>query len=139
MLAKTPGVDIYQVTIGSTGDLFGPGGGTNASSSRAAFTILTDPRWTSTPSSTVCAARSPALHNVGTVTVTGEDRHSWAAVDDRGARLRRRPLVLKQANDLVLQRVKTVSGLAEVTSNLSRERAAGLDQGRSRPRRPAPA
>ncbi len=31
VLAETPGVETYQVTIGSTGDLFGPGGGTNAS------------------------------------------------------------------------------------------------------------
>ena len=43
VLAATEGIDIYQVTGGSTGSLFGAGGGTEASSSQAVFTIQTDP------------------------------------------------------------------------------------------------
>ena len=43
VLKDTEGVEIYQVTAGSTGSLFGAGGGTNASSSQAAFAITTDP------------------------------------------------------------------------------------------------
>ena len=43
VLASTKGVDIYQVTGGSTGSLFGAGGGTSASSSQATFAITTDP------------------------------------------------------------------------------------------------
>ncbi len=42
VLAKTDGIDIYQVTAGSTGSLFGAGG-VNASASQAVFTITTDP------------------------------------------------------------------------------------------------
>ena len=43
VLKNTEGVEIYQVTGGSTGSLFGAGGGTNASSSQATFAITTDP------------------------------------------------------------------------------------------------
>ncbi len=43
ILGDTKGVEIYQVTAGSTGSLFGAGGGTTASSSQATFAITTDP------------------------------------------------------------------------------------------------
>jgi hypothetical protein len=45
---RTRKASIFQVTAGSTGSLFGAGGGTNASSSQATFAITTDPTPTRT-------------------------------------------------------------------------------------------
>jgi hydrophobic/amphiphilic exporter-1 (mainly G- bacteria), HAE1 family len=118
VLAKTPGVTTYQVTIGSTGDLFGPGGGTNASSSRAAFTILADTIANQPAVMEAVRSATAGLKDAGDITVAGADTMGTGSAievriyaDD--------PAVLQQANDLVLQRVRGVGGMANVTSNLS--------------------
>ena len=43
VLGETEGIEVYQVTGGSTGSLFGAGGGVNASSNLATFAVTTDP------------------------------------------------------------------------------------------------
>ena len=73
ILKDTPGVDIYQYTAGSTGSLFGAGGGTNASSSQATFAITTDPNADKNAIIEDVRAQVAKLSNAGTITVTGED------------------------------------------------------------------
>jgi HAE1 family hydrophobic/amphiphilic exporter-1 len=136
ILATTEGVDIYQVTAGSTGSLFGAGGGTSASSSQAVFTVTTDPDMDKLAIVDQVRAEVAKLQNVGTVTVTGEDASSSMG---GGSVMEVRvsagdPAVLKEANDLVLEKVKTVEGLADVKSNLSEGRPAAtvaIDQAKA--------
>jgi len=136
ILATTEGVDIYQVTAGSTGSLFGAGGGTSASSSQAAFTVTTDPDMDKLAIVDQVRAEVAKLQNAGTVTVTGEDASSSMG---GGSVMEVRvsagdPAVLREANDLVLEKVKTVEGLADVKSNLSEGRPAAtvtIDQAKA--------
>jgi HAE1 family hydrophobic/amphiphilic exporter-1 len=124
VLAGTKGVDIYQVTGGSTGSLFGAGGGTSASSSQATFAVTTDSAMDKNTIVDQVRAKVAKLSGVGTVTVTGEDSSSgMGGMSNMEVRVSAAdPLVLKQANDIVLRRIETVDGLANVTSNLSEGR-----------------
>lgn len=136
ILAATKGVDIYQVTAGSTGSLFGAGGGTSASSSQAVFTVTTDPDMDKLAIVDEVRAEVAKLQNAGTVTVTGEDAsNSMGGGSTMEVRVSANdPVVLKEANDIVLERVKTVEGLADVKSNLSEGRPAttvAIDQAKA--------
>jgi hydrophobic/amphiphilic exporter-1 (mainly G- bacteria), HAE1 family len=124
VLKTTDGVDIYQVTAGSTGSLFGAGGGTSASSSQATFAITTDPAMDKNAIVERVRAEVAKLTGAGTVSVTGEDSSmgGMSLIEVRISAVD--PAVLKEANDAVLARMKTVEGLADVTSNLSEGRPA---------------
>ena len=122
VLKSTDGVDIYQVTAGSTGSLFGAGGGTSASSSQATFAVTTDPAMDKNAIVAQTRAEVAKLTDAGTVTVTGEDSSmgGTSLIEVRISAVD--PAVLKEANDAILARMKTVEGLADVTSNLSEGR-----------------
>jgi HAE1 family hydrophobic/amphiphilic exporter-1 len=124
ILKDTKGVEIYQVTAGSTGSLFGAGGGTTASSSQATFAITTDPNADKNAIIDGIRAQVDKLSNAGTITVTGDDSSSgmggMSLIEVRVTASD--PVALKKANDIVLARMKTVEGLADVTSNLSEGR-----------------
>jgi HAE1 family hydrophobic/amphiphilic exporter-1 len=123
VLAATPGVRIYQVTAGSTGSLFGSGGGTNASSSQAVFSIQTDPSMDKNAIVESVRSSVAALKDVGSVTVTGEDSSFGGGMSAIEVRVTAEdPLVLRAANRQVLDAVRGVEGLADVTSNLSEGR-----------------
>ena len=124
VLESTEGVEIYQVTGGSTGSLFGAGGGTNASSSQATFAITTDPDADKNAIMDEVRAGVAGLQNAGTISVTGDDSSSsMGGMSLMEVRVSAGdPLVLKEANDIVLAEVETVDGLADVTSNLSEGR-----------------
>ena len=124
VLKDTKGVEIYQVTAGNTGSLFGAGGGTTASSSQATFAITTDPNADKNAIIDDIRTQVDKLSNAGTITVTGDDSSSgmggMSLIEVRVTASD--PVVLKQANDIILQRMKTVEGLADVSSNLSEGR-----------------
>jgi len=124
VLAKTKGIQIYQMTAGNTGSLFGAGGGTNASSSQAVFTIQTDPNMDKSAIIENVRAQVDKLQGVGSVAVTGEDatQNTSSAIEVRVAA--DDPAVLKDANARALQAMKAVDGLADVSSNLSEGRPA---------------
>jgi len=143
VLAKTSGVGTYQVTIGSTGGLFGPGGGTDASSARAQFSVTTEG---ARPKGDIVAdlrRQVAALQGVGEVAVTDSD----SSMGDNNSVLQVRvyaddPAVLQQANVAVTRTLSGVPGLTNISSNLSESRpqiavkvdpakvaAAGLDAG----------
>ncbi len=123
ILKDTPGVEIYQYTAGSTGSLFGAGGGTSASSSQATFAITTDPNADKNAIIEDVRAQVAKLSNAGTITVTGEDSTMGGGMSQIEVRVSAAdPAVLKEANDMVLAQMKTVEGLADVTSNLSEGR-----------------
>ncbi len=122
VLAGTDGIEIYQMTAGSTGSLFGAGGGTGASSSQAVFTITTDPEMDKAAIIEDVRTSVAELQGVGVVTVSGEDSTmgSSSAIEVQVSAAD--PVVLKKANDAVLEAVKGVEGLADVTSSLSEGR-----------------
>ncbi len=124
ILGDTKGVEIYQVTAGSTGSLFGAGGGTTASSSQATFAITTDPNADKNAIIEDIRAQVAQLDNAGTITVTGDDSSSgMGGMSLMEVRVTASdPLTLKKANDILLAKVKTVDGLADVSSNLSEGR-----------------
>ena len=124
VLKDTEGVEIYQVTAGSTGSLFGAGGGTNASSSQATFAITTDPDADKNAIMDEVRAGVGELENAGTISVTGDDSSAgMGGMSLMEVRISAGdPQVLKAANDIVLAEVETVEGLADVTSNLSEGR-----------------
>ena len=124
VLKNAEGVEIYQVTGGSTGSLFGAGGGTNASSSQATFAITTDPDADKNAIMDEVRAGVAELQNAGTISVTGDDSSSsMGGMSLMEVRISASdPQVLKEANDTVLAEVETVEGLADVTSNLSEGR-----------------
>ncbi len=119
VLAETPGVVSYQVTIGSTGGLFGPGGGVNASTARAAFTVNTDGTRDMTTMTDDLRSRVAAIDGIGDISFSaGESMGGDTSVievrvyaDD--------PAVLEGASSTVVQGLRNVSGVASVTSNLS--------------------
>jgi len=134
VLAATDGIDIVQMTAGSTGSLFGAGGGTEASSSQAVFTIQTDPDMDKNAIIADVRADVAELDGTGVVTVSGEDSSmgSSSAIEVRVSAAD--PAVLKKANDAVLQAVKGVDGLADVTSSLSEGRPSAtvaIDQAKA--------
>jgi hydrophobic/amphiphilic exporter-1 (mainly G- bacteria), HAE1 family len=134
VLARTDGIDIYQMTAGSTGSLFGAGGGTGASSSQAVFTITTDPDMDKAAIIADVRAAVAGLDGVGVVTVSGEDSSmgSSSAIEVQVSAAS--PVVLKKANDEVLAAVKAVDGLADVTSSLTEGRPSAtvaIDQAKA--------
>ncbi len=123
VLKDTPGIDIYQVTGGTTGSLFGAGGGINASSNLATFAVTTDPDADKDAIMEDVRAGVAELQNAGTITVTGDDASMGGGMSLLEVRVAADdPAVLKEANDVVLAEMKTVDGLADVTSNLSEGR-----------------
>lgn len=122
VLEATEGIDAFQMTAGSTGSLFGTGGGTGASSSQAVYTIRTDPEVDKAAIIEDVRAQVASLDGVGVVTVSGEDSSmgAWSAIEVQVSS--NDPAVLEQANKAVLTAVKGVDGLADVTSNLSEGR-----------------
>ena len=122
VLKGTKGIEIYQVTGGSTGSLFGAGGGTGASASQATFSITTDPNVDKNALVETVRSEVAGLRNAGTITVSGDDA-SMGTMSQMEVRVHASdPAVLKAANDIVLAKMKTVAGLADVTSNLSEGR-----------------
>ena len=134
VLKETPGVRIYQVTGGNTGSLFGAGGGTNASASEATFAVTLDPGADKDTVLEQVRAGVAGLRNAGTIAVNGEDA-SMGSMSQIEVRVTADdPVVLKQANDIVLRHVQQVDGLADVTSNLSEGRPSAtivVDQARA--------
>ncbi len=122
VLAATEGIDVFQVTAGSTGSLFGAGGGTGASSSQAVFTIQTDPEADKAAIIEDVRTQVSGLEGAGVVTVSGEDSSMGSSSAIEVQVSADDPLVLKQANEAVLTAVQGVEGLADVTSNLSEGR-----------------
>jgi HAE1 family hydrophobic/amphiphilic exporter-1 len=123
VLRDTPDIEVYQVTAGTTGSLFGAGGGVNASSNLATFAVTTDPDADKDALMQDLRAGVAELQNAGTVTVTGDDASMGGGMSLLEVRVGADdPAVLKEANDLVLAEMKTVEGLADVTSNLSEGR-----------------
>ncbi len=121
ILATTEGVDIFQVTGGATGSLFGAGGGVSASSSQAAFTVLTDREFEKNAVLEEVRSEIDELSDAGIIAVSGEDASSsMGSMSTMEVRVSAAdPAVLRAANDLVLARMKTVEGLIDVRSNLS--------------------
>jgi len=127
ILKSTDGIDIYQVTIGTTGSLFGAGGGINASSSQAVFSITTDPDKDKIAIMEDVRAQVDALADAGTITVSGEDQSMGSDSSQIQVRVTADdPAVLKEANGRVLRAVQAVDGLADVNSNLSEGRPSLL-------------
>jgi HAE1 family hydrophobic/amphiphilic exporter-1 len=123
LLKDTPGIEVYQVTGGSTGSLFGAGGGTNAGSNLATFSVTTDPDVDKNAIMEDVRTEAAALENAGTITVTGDDSSMGGGMSQLEVRVTADdPAVLKDANDELLAKMKTVDGLADVTSNLSEGR-----------------
>ncbi len=123
ILDRTEGVDIYQVTAGSTGSLFGAGGGTSASSSQASFSITTDPKVDKDGIIQDIRSQVDDLQNAGAITVTGEDSSTMGGASQIEVQVSASdPAVLNKASELVLARMKTVDVLTGVTSNLSEGR-----------------
>lgn len=119
LLADTAGIDIYQVTVGSTGGLFGVGGGVNASASRAQFLVTADAEHDKAELMDGLRARFAAESVPGDVSLSATD----AAGGDMSAIEVRisadDPAVLEEANAMVVGRLKELGGIATVTSNLS--------------------
>ena len=123
VLKDTQGIEVYQVTGGTTGSLFGAGGGVNASSNLATFAVTTDPDADKDAIMEDLRAGVAELQNAGTITVTGDDASMGGGMSLLEVRVAADdPAVLKEANDVVLAEMKTVEGLADVTSNLSEGR-----------------
>jgi HAE1 family hydrophobic/amphiphilic exporter-1 len=121
ILKTTPGIDTYQVTVGSTGDLFGPGGGTNASSAQAQYTVVTDGLQDKGRIIDMLRARIARLRDVGDVAVTsGSDFGGSEPIEVRI--YGEDPTALREANRSVLATVRTVPDLANISSNLSESR-----------------
>jgi len=135
VLGETEGIEVYQVTGGSTGSLFGAGGGVNASSNLATFAVTTDPDADKDAIMDELRAGVAELQNAGTITVTGDDASMGGGMSLLEVRVAADdPAVLKEANDVVLAEMKTVEGLADVTSNLSEGRPAAtivIDQAKA--------
>lgn len=135
VLKDTPGIEVYQVTGGTTGSLFGAGGGVNASSNLATFAVTTDPDADKDAIMEDVRVGVAELQNAGTITVTGDDASMGGGMSLLEVRVAADdPAVLKDANDLVLAEMKTVEGLADVTSNLSEGRPSAtvvVDQARA--------
>jgi HAE1 family hydrophobic/amphiphilic exporter-1 len=136
VLAATEGVDIYQVTGGSTGSLFGAGGGTSASSSQAVFAITTDPDMDKNAIIDAVRAGVAEVTTAESITVTGEDSSSGMSGMSNIEVLvsASDPAVLLEANEQVLQEMAAIEGLANVSSNLSEGRPAAsivIDQAKA--------
>jgi len=140
LLATTESVDTYQVTIGSTGGLFGPGGGANASSARAQFTVNLTGGRSKTAVVEELRSQVKSMEDVGEVSITSGDPMGGESSSINVVVYAEDPATLKQANSKVLAKLQDVGGLANLSSNLSESRpqiavhvnrakaaAAGLD------------
>ena len=139
VLGETEGIEVYQVTGGSTGSLFGAGGGVNASSNLATFAVTTDPDADKDAIMDEFRAGVAELQNAGTITVTGDDASMGGGMSLIEVRIAADdPRCSRRPTTLVLAEVKTVDGLADVTSNLSEGRPSATSWStRRRPPRPA--
>ncbi len=119
LLAETEGIDIYQVTVGSTGGLFGVGGGVNASASRAQFLVTADADHDKTVLMDDLRARMTAANVPGELSLSVADASGgdMSAIEVRISA--DDPAVLEEANAAVVDRLKELGGIATVTSNLS--------------------
>jgi len=135
VLGETDGIEVYQVTGGSTGSLFGAGGGVNASSNLATFAVTTDPDADKDAIMDELRVGVAELQNAGAITITGDDASMGGGMSLLEVRVAADdPAVLKEANDVVLAKMKTVDGLADVTSNLSEGRPSAtivIDQAKA--------
>lgn len=140
LLANTQSVDTYQVTIGSGGGLFGPGGGANASSSRAQFTVNLTGERKKTVVVEELRSRVKSMGDLGDVSITSGDAMGGDSSNINVVIYADDPAILEQANSRVLAELQSVDGLANLSSNLSESRpqigvevdrekaaAAGLD------------
>lgn len=140
LLANTQSVDTYQVTIGSSGGLFGPGGGANASSSRAQFTVNLTGERKKTVVVEELRSRVKSMDDLGDVSITSGDAMGGDSSNINVVIYADDPAILEQANSRVLAELQSVDGLANLSSNLSESRpqirvevdrekaaAAGLD------------
>ena len=122
VLADTPGVEHYQVTVGSTGTLFGPGGGTNASSSQAQYTVTTDPDTYKPDIVADVRASLKDVQGIGTVVVSGESG-TFGSNSTIEVRVQADdPALLRRASEQVRVRVESVEGVTNVTSTVSERR-----------------
>jgi HAE1 family hydrophobic/amphiphilic exporter-1 len=122
VLRATPGIKVYQVTVGSTGSLFGPGGGINASSSQAAFMVTTDPARDKNAVLAAVRRRIAGLKRVGTVAVTGEDSSMGGNSDIQVQVTSEDPAPLREANREIFAAMRTIPGLVNLQSSLTSDR-----------------
>jgi hydrophobic/amphiphilic exporter-1 (mainly G- bacteria), HAE1 family len=119
LLAKTQGIETYQVTIGSTGNVFSGGG----SSSTAQFTVTPNGERSRADLMADIRTGVSALTAAGTVTVA-ESSSMGFAVSDISVRIQADDATaLKEASDVVVRALTAIPGLTNVSSNLSASRA----------------
>jgi HAE1 family hydrophobic/amphiphilic exporter-1 len=119
LLAATAGIETYQVTVGSTGNVFSGGG----SSSTAQFTVTPSGERSRPEIMTDLRAGVAALAGAGTITVA-ESSSMGFAMSDIAVRIQADdPAVLKQASDVVVRALTAIPSLTNVSSNLSDSRA----------------
>ncbi|MHB8869576.1 MAG: efflux RND transporter permease subunit [Thermoleophilia bacterium] len=119
ILADTPGIETYQVIVGSTGGLFGAGGGVNASAARAQFQVNTDGTVDKLElidglRAKIAAEGVPGDVSLSTSDASGGDMSAIEVrifADD--------PAVLEAANAVVVGRLKEIGGLTTISSSLS--------------------
>jgi hydrophobic/amphiphilic exporter-1 (mainly G- bacteria), HAE1 family len=119
VIADTDGVKLHQMTVGSTGSLFGAGGGAGASSSTAQFTVTTTDE--SKQDAVVEALRS-SLHSGGDAGDITVEKSSGMGMDTSGVSVTisgDSEDQLRKANDVVVGAMKSVSGIVNVSSNLT--------------------
>ena len=122
ILGATAGVAHYQVTIGSSGTLFGPGGGTSASSSQAQYTVQTDPEMSKLDIVAEVRAALDGVQGIGTVVVSGESG-TFGSNSTIEVRVQADdPALLREASEQVKLRVESVDGVTNVTSTVSERR-----------------
>jgi HAE1 family hydrophobic/amphiphilic exporter-1 len=122
ILSATEGVEHYQVTVGSSGTLFGPGGGTSASSSQAQYTVQTDPEMRKPDIVADVRAALDGVQGIGTVVVSGESG-TFGSNSTIEVRVQADdPALLREASEQVKLRVESVDGVTNVTSTVSERR-----------------
>ena len=116
VLASVPGVQTYQVTIGSSGSVassFSGGSGSNS----ATFAVTTDPNVDQVALQQTVQNRLHQLSGVGTITLSASSQgfnSSGLAVNVQASD----DQTLRAATQLVLSAVKQAPNTTDVTSNL---------------------
>ncbi len=116
VLASVPGIQTYQVTVGSSGSVassFSGGGGSNS----ASFAVTTDPNADQVALQQTVQDRLNALTGVGTITLGASNQgfnSSNLAVNVQASN----DQTLRTATQLVLNAVKQAPNTTDVTSNL---------------------
>ena len=120
-LASVEAVETYQMTVGSSDQLFGPGGGFGGSSSQAQFVVVLDKEVELAEAEQEVRETLAALDGVGDISVqpgSGGGDLSQLEVrifaDD--------PAVLREANAAALAAVSSVQDAGNVSSNLNQTR-----------------